>query len=198
MIQLIVEGQGEVEAVPVLLRRLAAELGVPQAQFGSPIRRTRSQLVQRPDLDHALALARLRRSCKAVFILFDADDLCPKTEANPLRDLVRELARELPISLVVANREFEAWFLASQETLGAAHPYPNDPDLKRGAKEELERRLDLYYDERVDQPKFSARLDFRLAYERSRSFRKLVQEFHRLLQTLGLNPTPTLRGIHLP
>ena len=198
MIQLIVEGAGEVEAVPVLLRRLAVELGVPQAQFGRPIRRTRSQLVQRQDLDHALALARLQRNCEAVFILFDADDLCPKTEANPLRDLVRELARDLPVSLVVANREYEAWFLASQETLGASRPYPHDPDLKRGAKEELERRLGIYYDERADQPKFSARLDFRLTYERSRSFKKLVQEFHRLLRKLGLNPTPTLCGIHLP
>jgi len=197
MIQLIVEGAGEVEAVPVLLRRLAAEFGVPQTQFGRPIRRARSQLVLRQDLDHALTLARLQRNCEAVFILFDADDLCPKTQANPIRDLVRELARGLPTSLVIANREYEAWFLASQETLGASRPYPIDPDLKRGAKEELERRLDIYYDERVDQPKFSAKLDFRLAYERSRSFRKLVKEFYRLLQSLGLNPMPNLCGIRL-
>lgn len=195
MIQLIVEGEGEVVAVPKLFHRLAVELGVAQVRFGIPIKQRRSQLVRRKDLERAIELASQRRNCEAVFILFDADDLCPKTEANPLRELACELARGLPTALVVANREYEAWFLASQETLGAAVPYPNDPDRKRGAKEELERRLDIYYDELADQPKFTGNLDFRLAYQRSRSFRKLVKEFHRLLQVLGLNPTPHFCGL---
>ncbi|MCP5522700.1 MAG: hypothetical protein H7A46_14250 [Verrucomicrobiales bacterium] len=40
----IVEGHGEVEAVPVLLRRLLAEAQCQHIGVGRPIRRTQSQL----------------------------------------------------------------------------------------------------------------------------------------------------------
>jgi len=45
-IQPIVEGFGEVDAVPVLLRRLRDEAGVYEWDVNPPIRKERSQLVQ--------------------------------------------------------------------------------------------------------------------------------------------------------
>ena len=46
-IQPIVEGHGEVAAVPVLLRRMLAEARTTGVDIGKPIRRRRSQLATR-------------------------------------------------------------------------------------------------------------------------------------------------------
>ena len=192
MIQPIVEGVGEVEAVPVLLRRLAAEMGVAYVPLGRPIRRDRGHLVKREGLEKAIDLARRQTGCRGILVLFDADDLCAKTGAMPLRQEAARIAATLPCPVVLANKEFEAWFLASLEDLSdrpaGRASYPGDPDQKRGAKEELERRLAIYYHEPADQPKFTARMNLRRTHERSRSFRKLVKEYRLLLLALGFAP----------
>ena len=51
-IQPIVEGHGEVEAVPVLLRRLTAEAKSWEITVGRPIRRYRSQLVEKSEKEN--------------------------------------------------------------------------------------------------------------------------------------------------
>ena len=56
-IQPIVEGHGDVVAVPVLLRRLVAEAQAWPVEIGRPIKRPRNQLVQQPGLDTAVNLA---------------------------------------------------------------------------------------------------------------------------------------------
>jgi hypothetical protein len=180
-----------VEAVPVLLRRLAGEMGVEHVPLGCPIRQGRGHLVKRAGMEKAIELARRQPGCQAILVLFDADDLCAKTGAVELQVQARVLARQLPCPVILANKEYEAWFLASLQELGSgpqAQPYPNDPDQKRGAKEELERRLGIYYNERADQPRFSARISLECVHERSRSFRKLVKEYRALLEALGLGP----------
>jgi predicted ATPase len=110
------------------------------------------------------------------------------TQVLPLGEA--SVARELSCPLVMANREYEAWFLASLEELSVSISvtYPNDPDQKRGAKEELERRLGIYYNELADQPKFTAKISLARVYRRSPSFRKLVKEYSRLLDRLGFAP----------
>jgi hypothetical protein len=55
MIQPIVEGHGEVEAVPVLLRRLAAEAGGFDVQVATPRREVREGRSFNPD-EFAMAL----------------------------------------------------------------------------------------------------------------------------------------------
>jgi hypothetical protein len=191
MIQPIVEGSGEVEAVPILLRRLALEFGITHLRVGRPIRKARGQLVKPEEMEKAIELARRQPGCRAVFILFDADDACVKTDSVPLQRQATTLARQLPCPLVIANREYESWFLASLEELSSprTQSYPTDPDQKRGAKEELERRLGIYYNELADQPRFTARINLRRAHERSRSFRKLAKELRRLLEQLGSQPS---------
>jgi hypothetical protein len=192
MIQPIVEGAGDVEAVPVLLRRIAGALGVAHVPLGRPIRKDRGLIMKHDEMEKAIELARRQTGCKAVMILFDADDLCTKTGAATLQTQAAELARQLPCRVVIANKEYEAWFLASLEDLSGkvtkSAAYPYDPDQKRGAKEEVERRLRIYYNEPADQPKFTAKLNLRRAYERSRSFRKLVKEYRDLLMALGFAP----------
>ena len=76
-IELIVEGHGEVEAVPVLLRRLRDEGRASSLEFGRPIRRKRPELTQEGAVRKAVRLALLRSECRGILILFDADDDCP-------------------------------------------------------------------------------------------------------------------------
>lgn len=97
--------------------------------------------------------------------------------------------------VVMANREYEAWLLASIETLrgksailldAASHP---DPEAPRDSKGELQRRSKGgRYSPTVDQAKLTAHLDLETAYRRSRSFRKLVSAFGVLAAAAGVAP----------
>ena len=196
IIQPIVEGQGDEAAVPLLLRRLRDEAQAWGLDVGRPHRRRRTQLVKKDSLQIAVRVAALRENCAGILILFDADDDCPAELAPTLEQWAREAAGEIPCAVVMANREYEAWFLASIETLrgragvllhAASHP---DPEVPRDAKGELERRMlpGASYSATVDQPAMTAHLDLRNAYQRCRSFRKLVSAFGALAATAGVAP----------
>lgn len=146
-IQPIVEGQGDEAAVPLLLRRLRDEARAWQLEVGRPHRRRRTQLVKKDSLQGAVRVAALREDCAGILVLFDADDDCPKEPAPTLEEWAREAAGGRPCAVVMANREYEAWFLASIEALrGTAAILPDavwhpDPEVPRDAKGELERRM---------------------------------------------------------
>jgi Domain of unknown function (DUF4276) len=197
IIQPIVEGQGEVAAVPVLLRRLRDEAQAWGLEVGKPHRRLRSQLVKKDSLQTAVQVAALRDDCAGILVLLDADDDCPKELAPTLEQWVREAAGGKACVVVMANREYEAWFLASIETLrgtagilpdAASHP---EPEIPRDAKGELERRMpsSVSYSPTVDQAALTARLDLEIAYRSCRSFRKLVGAFGALAAAAGAAPS---------
>ena len=87
----IVEGHGEVEAAPVLLRRLLAEADCQNIGVGRPIRRTQSQLRSKEGIQAGVRLALLQPECAAVVILFDGEDDCPKELAAQVRAWAREV-----------------------------------------------------------------------------------------------------------
>ena len=181
-IQPIVEGHGDVAAFPVLLRRLVTEAQAWNVDVGQPIRRSRYQLVQEAEVGRAVRLACLQPECGAVLILFDGDADCPAELGPAVQAWAAAAAGDMPCGVVMAHREYEAWFLAAIESLRGlsgirddADPHPA-PETPRGAKEQLEVRMrpGTSYLERTDQPAFSARFSLSDAYSRSRSFRKLV------------------------
>jgi hypothetical protein len=196
IIQPIVEGQGDESAVPLLLRRLRDEAQVWGLEFGKPHRRRRTQLVKKDSLQSAVQLAALREDCAGILVLFDADDDCPAELAPTLERWAREAAGEIPCVVVMANREYESWFLASIETLrGMSGVLPDaashaDPETPRDAKGELERRMrsGSSYSATVDQAPMTAHLDLESAYRRCRSFRKLVTAFGALAAATGMAP----------
>ncbi len=112
----IVEGDGETEAVPILLRRLIEQCSAFQIEVGRPIRRRRSQLASREGLEIAIQLAKLDPRCASILILLDADDDCPKTIAPVLSGWAKETAAGMPCEVVMANSEYEAWFLSSLDS----------------------------------------------------------------------------------
>lgn len=194
----IVEGHGEVAAVPVLLRRLLWDHAQCYGmEVGSPVRRTCSQFRREEEVHRMVRLALLQPDCAAVLLLFDGEDDCPLELATKVRGWAQEAAGATPCEVVIAYREYETWFLASVESLrgrwGIADDAtaPDDPEAKRDAKGALEEFLPPRrgYSPTVDQADMSAVFDMALAHRRNRSFRKLVKTVGDLLGQLG-QPVP--------
>jgi len=192
IIQPIVEGHGDVEAFPVLLRRLLVEAGGATVGIGRPIRRRRHELVREFDVQKAVQLARLQENCRAILILFDGDDDCPARLGPEVHEWALASAGNVPCEVVIAHREYEAWFLSAIESLrrhgdirndAESHPSPENP---RGAKEQLEARMRAgrSYIERMHQPAFSDIFSMKDAYRSSRSFRKLARSLGVILSNL--------------
>ena len=194
MLQPIVEGHGDVKAVPVLLRRLAREAGIYDFQVGEPIRKSSTELLQKEGLQRAVKIAKLKPECSGILVLFDSEDVCPKELAGQLAEWATEVSQGIPCAVVLPHSEYEAWFLASIESLRGkfgirenSEP-PQDPESIRGAKEALEYCMESgrSYHETVDQEHFSAVFDLKMTYQRSRSFKKLIKTFSELVNAMGI------------
>lgn len=194
IIQPIVEGYGEIDAVPVLLRRLQAELGIYTFQIARPIRRRRSELATEEQVRRSVRLALGTPQCGGILILFDSDDACPKEFGPTIQSWAQAEAGAIPCAVVLAHHEYESWFIAAVESLrgfrwvrldATSHPTPEEVRDCKGA---LEGRMydGASYSPRVDQAAFSSRIDLRQAYLSCRSFRRLTKAFGQLAQAAGV------------
>jgi hypothetical protein len=183
----IVEGYGEVEALPVLLRRIG-EWRTPSrfAQVMPPIRVARDRFLNKPEefRRHLLLAAEKCGENGWILILLDADDDCPAELGRRTLEKACDIAPHRRISVVLANREYEAWFLAAAESLNGCRGFHTwelgefDAEQPRNAKGWMgERMASGTYRETTDQPAFSAKIDLDQAFNRSRSFRKLCNEW---------------------
>ena len=193
-IQPIVEGDGEVGAIPVLLRRLCDVAGAYTLGVNSPISRTRTDLVREDGVRKAVRLARLRPECAAILIIFDGDDDCPKEIAGIVQAWAQTESSPIPCFVVIPNREFEAWFLATIESLRGVRGIRADatshldPESPRDAKGQLRKRMipNRRYDEQADQPALTDRFDMATAFRRCRFFRRMVNAFGLLAESVGI------------
>lgn len=181
----IVEGQGEIEAVPILVRRIVAAVTPEVAlRIPHPIRVPRSRLVRRGELERAVELA--ARQVRhlgpegGILILLDSDDDCPAELGPSLLARTRSVRADMPLSIALAKREFESWFLAAAGSLPGEMMPPADPEAIRGAKEWLSAHLDGGYTATLDQSRFAATFDLDQA-RRSPSFDRFRREVCRLL-----------------
>ena len=179
----VVEGPGDVAAVPGLIRQVATHVapGVG-VEVLRPHRRPRSSLVRSGELERYSRIA-LSGSVEAhLLVVIDADDDCPAELGSELLERVEEL-RPRRVAVVMAKREFESWFLASAESLGGRRGLrspleaPPDPEAIRGAKEWIQaNRTDgRAYRPTVDQAALTAGIDIDLARNRSASFDKFCR-----------------------
>jgi len=194
IIQPVVEGYGEVDAVPVLLRRLQAELGLFTFQIARPIRRRRSQLATEEQVRLSVRLAMGTPECSGILILFDSDDACPKDFGPTVKAWAQAEAGATRCEVVLAHPEYETWFIATVESLrgfrgvkpdAISHPTPEDVRDCKGA---LEDRMEFgsSYSPRVDQAAFTAQIDLRQAHIASRSFRRMTKAFGDLAAAAGV------------
>jgi Domain of unknown function (DUF4276) len=185
----VVEGHSEVESVPILIRRLASMCDPPvHVDIQKPIRISSSKLRKPHEMQRAVELAAARAGENgSVLVLFDADDDCPGQLAPVLLEAMGERA-DVTIGLVLAKHEYEAWFLASAESLRGKRNLrddlvgPDDPEAIRGAKEWLGRQMTrgATYSTTLDQPALTAHFDLEIA-RCSNSFDKCAREITRLI-----------------
>lgn len=184
----IVEGDGEVQAIPILLRRICGELfNRYDIMVRSPWRVPRSKIVKAHEIDRVYtALARGAEGGRgAVIVILDQDD---DTDLAELRSVVATpMAAKAPIEVVVASREYEAWFLGAVESLRShrsvrndAH-FDGDPEAPRNAKGRLEAVMLESYRETIHQSAFSDVMNLHDARNRCPSFAYLVDAVGRLL-----------------
>ncbi len=187
----IVEGEGEVSAVPILLRRMAPVIDPNRPiSVAKPIRRPRGSLLKENELERYVELAaRTHGGRGAVLVLLDADDDCAATLGPQLVARAKGSRPDSRVGVVLAVKEFECWFLAAAESIAGHRGLPADlrppadPEAVRDAKGWLKhRRTDgLAYGPTVDQPALTAVFDMDAARSAAPSFDKLWREIEHLL-----------------
>ncbi len=189
----IVGGDGECEAVPILVRRIALTLDPGLTPIVKPVLRIpESRLIKQGELERAVDFAARKTGGQGgILILLDCDDGCPAQEGPAMLTRASAARPDVPIATVLAKREFEAWFLAAAESLrgcrGLADDLaaPPDPEAIRGAKEWLTSNMpsDQAYSETADQPALAELFDLKAAC-RADSFDKCYREIVQLLNRL--------------
>jgi hypothetical protein len=189
----VVEGHGEVQAVPILLRRIGNMQDEPiHVDVPTPIRTKRDRFLRNnEEFRRVLLLAAAKAGDNGgVLILMDADNDCPAQLGPETLARAEEIVGHKPIGVVLAKREYEAWFLAAAESLagkrGLPDPLasPHDPEAVGGAKEWLTRQMEgsRAYHETLDQPPLTQIFDINMARGRSSSLDKFTRDVIRLLQ----------------
>lgn len=188
----IVEGQGEELALRTLFYKiLEAIQDVTYPQIQRPWRIPKGIMLHRPgELERYAGQALLEAGPTArLFVLMDADDDCPAELGPRLSQRLASRFPGIPISINIANSEYETWFIASLESIAHTAGITQSPILPRhvegirGAKEWLSGRMSRGnpYDPINHQASFSSHIDVPLARQRSQSFNRFCREVERLL-----------------
>ncbi|MFN7020531.1 MAG: hypothetical protein ACK4WH_04280 [Phycisphaerales bacterium] len=174
----IVEGHGEVDAVPVLVRRLHPLLVVPR-----PLRVKRHRIIHPTEIERYAWIAesniRQVEGRGGLLVVLDADDDCAADVGPTLQRQFASVLSHRMVRVVLAVREFESWLVAGDETSREV------ADEERGGKNWLKDRLGRY-SPTVDQPRLCAELDLARAERASRSFRRMLKAVSELVADAGL------------
>ena len=117
-ISVVVEGDGDQGAIPIVLRRYLQSRDRYDIEVGRPINaKGRSKLLREGELERFTRLASLQMATVAVLVVCDADDdnscvLGPKVTRR-----CSIAVPHMPVRACLAVRAFENWLLASAETL---------------------------------------------------------------------------------
>lgn len=192
----IVEGPGDVSALPQLLVRILHQMhgrhDIFVAQGKSRVVNAQNRSNLEKKLDKFLGHAQNKPDCGAVLVLVDADEDCPVSEFQKLSQKCRESGVSVPVQVVYAHREFESWFLASLESIRGIHGISEEASLK-GEVEAVgnpkrwitdQMPQGVAYKETTHQAALSSHIDLDLAYRRSRSFRRLCRAVEQLVSAM--------------
>lgn len=178
----IVEGYGEIEAVPQLVRRIAWDNARPTPVVGPPYRVHASSFL---NFDHefkkaiGLSAGKAAANGGVVLIILDCEDGCPATLGPEIERQARNVRADVNYVVCLACREYETWFmvaapsLAGKSGLPANLAVPPSPEKFRDAKGWLRQQMADGYTERTDQIALTAQFDLQMA-SNSDSFRHLV------------------------
>ena len=185
---LVVEGDGEVDSLPLLLRRwTGARGGNLPITFSRPLNALgRGNLLKEDGIERFTALAAKLPGAQGILVLLDAEAPCGSPLARGLAQRVRATEVAVPVAIVAAVPMYEAWLVASASALAgraikgrpalpatvtslpAAESLPNP---KRWIVDRLPRSRG--YHEPQDQPAVTAWIDLGVVAASCRSFRRL-------------------------
>jgi hypothetical protein len=186
----VVEGHGEVEAVPILIEKIV-QARDPRAHVTllRPVHRVpRGKMVanEGAELVRAVRFQASRVGPDgAILVLLDADGDCPAELGPSVGRIAASAAPGVRVGVVVAKQEYEAWLVASAQSLSGyaglatALAAPPDPEGLPNPKGWLSQRMERRYAETTDQAKLTHRLDLAFV-EDLPSFQKLLRELGRL------------------
>ncbi|MEW6212597.1 MAG: DUF4276 family protein [Acidobacteriota bacterium] len=189
----IVEGPGEEAAVPILFQKILKPLRRYDIQIARPYNaKGRDNLKKKGGLERFVEAAWKERDCGAIFIVLDAEDESYCKLAKDFSTRVNALWVRYPVVIVVANRMYENWLVASIETIAgqfglpAGLSPPEDVESIKNAKRWLKDHFpkDQAYKETTHQEAMTHLLDIELARKRSRSFQRLLHAMQQALDAI--------------
>jgi hypothetical protein len=192
-IAIIVSGKSEIDALPILMRRVAQRVNYSLVVDGaSKLRESEDRLRKPQQLERYVEQSARKLSNRGgVFILLDCDrrDACATRDAPLLLSRAQAVRPQLPMALVLACMEYEAWFLAALRSLRGRCGIVDDaeevehPESIRGAKGWLNRQMPRGrpYAETIHQAALTEVFDLDEARRRAPSFDKCYRSIEWLL-----------------
>jgi len=186
----IVEGHGDVQAVPVLLRRFAADASPPVELRVNPPLRIRVGSFLRDEAYFRKYVELAARKAKlwpkpSVLILLDCEDACPLDLGPRLLEQAAACRSDVRAIVILAYREYETWFVAAAKSLRGVCGLPSDleppdvPESVRDAKGWLAEKMGVPYNEPDHQPRLTAKFAFHEAVV-AKSFARGREKFREL------------------
>jgi len=179
----IVEGHGEIPAVPILIRNILAAQDIHDIQLLPAWRYGEYPSVAKK-FDN-IFLAAIKENAPILWVMdFDTKDHdCPVKEAQTLLARANVLRPGWPIKIAFLVKEYETLFLIDETAtrkvfpdIPTKIPFPENPENIRGAKEWLSKARPSpgsAYKETVHQAKITAHLNLALLRARSTDFAHL-------------------------
>lgn len=175
---LVVEGAGDVTALPILLRAHLHATGEFRDVLGKPVAlHGRTKAFVANGIEGYVAVAALRPGCIGVLVVLDGEGDCVAHTGPTLKARADRVSR-VPVRVALADHDFEDWLYASAETL--ALPLGGHDGTRRGQhmiKQALKPRS---YTKPVWQPSLASRVDLALARPRSASLDRCLRRFDEL------------------
>ncbi|MBS4097178.1 MAG: DUF4276 family protein [Sulfuricella sp.] len=188
----IVEGDGDLKAVPVLLRRLLERHGLYEVELLHPQKRGELPKVS-ANFDNYFRMA-IKENAAILWVLdFDCDFCrCPFEEAEKLYRRAQVIRAGWPFKMAFLSLEFESLFLAEKQAatavlkLPANTVFPGNPEVTpRDAKGWLSEAQPkgFAYKPTVHQDKIAARLDLDTLRAVSSDFRHMEKALLQLVES---------------
>lgn len=128
---LIVEGAGDQQALPVLLRKHLSAINRDDVILAKPINsKGRGNLTKPGELERFVRLAATEPGSAGVLVLCDSNSDPPEELRQKLNGRCQQVGVGVPAVVCLAVREFENWIVASAETVLNE---PVDPEDWEGA-----------------------------------------------------------------
>ncbi len=196
----VVEGPGEVAALPALLSRILLEYYNRPDVLVAYGKRGVVSANGLPKLETQLAKflqhAQNKPDCDAILVLLDADNDCPVILSQELSQHCEQVGTKCPVQIVCARRSYESWFLASLDTVKGKSVIPDTATLSGDAENVPNPKQWITallprgqaYKETTHQAALSSYIDLDLAHKNSRSFRRLCHALEQLLDAIDSPP----------